>query len=329
MPDAASCAWSTFADVVLIDWMLPGMDGPSLCKALRAAKPKIRAGWLPEAAETGLLKLLMNVFYPALVLKAVLGNPAVRDPATILSAPFVGFGTVAVGMAIGYYAGRALGLTAGHGLRTFAFAVGIGNYAYIALPIVESLWGRESLGVLLVHNIGCELAIWSLGILMLAGLSLREGWRKLVNPISCTLVVGLVLNALRVPVPTLVSGTLDALGSCLVPLGLLVCGATVENYFRDPQSLVHPRITLGACLLRLGLLPLVLLALAKWAPLPLELRRVIVVQAAMPAAMFPLVIARHYGGQPLVAAQIILATTILGILAIPLWIAFGLHWTGV
>jgi len=284
-----------------------------------------RAGWLPEAAETGLLKLLMNVFYPALVLKAVLGNPAVRDPATILSAPFVGFGTVAVGMAIGYYAGRALGLTAGHGLRTFAFAVGIGNYAYIALPIVESLWGRESLGVLLVHNIGCELAIWSLGILMLAGLSLREGWRKLVNPISCTLVVGLVLNALRVPVPTVVSGTLDALGSCLVPLGLLVCGATVENYFRDPQSLVHPRITLGACLLRLGLLPLVLLALAKWAPLPLELRRVIVVQAAMPAAMFPLVIARHYGGQPLVAAQIILATTILGILAIPLWIAFGLH----
>ena len=58
-------------------------------------------------------------------------------------------------------------------------------------------------------------------------------------------------------------------------------------------------------------------------------RRVIVVQAAMPAAMFPLVIARLYGGQPLVAAQIILATTILGILAIPLWIAFGLHWTGV
>jgi hypothetical protein len=37
----------------------------------------------------------------------------------------------------------------------------------------------------------------------------------------------------------------------------------------------------------------------------------------------------HQSGQPLVAAQIILATTILGILAIPLWIAFGLHWTGV
>ena len=28
--------------LIILDWMLPGMDGPSLCKALRAAKPKIR-----------------------------------------------------------------------------------------------------------------------------------------------------------------------------------------------------------------------------------------------------------------------------------------------
>jgi len=287
-----------------------------------------RIGWLTDAAESSLLKLLMNVFYPALILKVVLGNPAVRVPENLLTAPLVGFGTVVLGMGLGYYAGRLLGLTTGHGLRTFAFAVGIGNYAYIALPIMESLWGRDSLGVLLVHNIGCELAIWSVGLLLLSGLSLREGWRKLVNPVSGTLVVALALNALQWPLPPAFTGTLAMLGTCLVPLGLLVCGATVEGYLRKPASLVHPRITLGACLLRLGILPLVLLALAKWAPLPLELRRVLVVQAAMPAAMFPLVISRHYGGQPLIAAQIILVTTLLGILVIPLWLTFGLHWTG-
>ncbi len=287
-----------------------------------------RIGWLTDAAESSLLKLLMNVFYPALILKVVLGNPAVRVPENLLTAPLVGFGTVVFGMGLGYHAGRLLGLTTGRGLRTFAFAVGIGNYAYIALPIMESLWGRDSLGVLLVHNIGCELAIWSVGLLLLAGLSLREGWRKLVNPVSCTLVVALALNALQWPLPPAFTGTLDMLGACLVPLGLLVCGATVEGYLKEPASLVHPRITLGACLLRLGILPLALLALARWAPLPLELRRVLVVQAAMPAAMFPLVISRHYGGQPLIAAQIILVTTLLGILVIPLWLTFGLHWTG-
>jgi predicted permease len=57
-----------------------------------------------------------------------------------------------------------------------------------------------------------------------------------------------------------------------------------------------------------------------------ELKRVLVVQAAMPAAVFPIVLARHYGGQPLVAVQVVLATTALGLLVIPLWLSLGLAW---
>jgi predicted permease len=55
---------------------------------------------------------------------------------------------------------------------------------------------------------------------------------------------------------------------------------------------------------------------------------VLVVQAAMPSGLMPLVLARHYGGQPVVAAQIIVGTTLLGVLAIPLWLYLGLGWVG-
>ena len=254
-----------------------------------------RLQWLTEVAETSLLKLIINCFYPCLILRSVLGNAALRDPANLTGAPLVGFGTIALGMAAGYYAGRALGLTTGHGLRTFAFAVGVYNYGYIAIPLMESLWGHESVGVLLVHNVGCELAIWTVGILLLTGLSLREGWRKVANPVVGTLVVGVVLNALQVPLPRVAAGVVDSLAGCTIPLGLLFCGATVETYLRKPRELFHARVTLGASLLRLGALPLVFLAAAKWGPFTLELKRVLVVQAAMPAGMFPLVIARHYG----------------------------------
>jgi predicted permease len=44
--------------------------------------------------------------------------------------------------------------------------------------------------------------------------------------------------------------------------------------------------------------------------------------------MMPLVLARHYGGQPLIAAQIIVGTTLLGVLVIPLWLYLGLTWVG-
>jgi hypothetical protein len=56
------------------------------------------------------------------------------------------------------------------------------------------------------------------------------------------------------------------------------------------------------------------------------LKRVLMVQAAMPTAMVPVIIARLYGGHPWTAVQIALGTTLVGILTIPLWQRAG--WPG-
>ena len=71
------------------------------------------------------------------------------------------------------------------------------------------------------------------------------------------------------------------------------------------------------------------LVMAKFLPLPDDLKRVMIVQAAMPAGVMPLVIAQHYGGRPLTAVQIVIGTTALGIFLIPLWLRLGLVWIGV
>jgi hypothetical protein len=48
------------------------------------------------------------------------------------------------------------------------------------------------------------------------------------------------------------------------------------------------------------------------------------VQAAMPSAMFPVILAKHYGGDPATALRIVLITSALGLITIPLWLKFGL-----
>ena len=83
------------------------------------------------------------------------------------------------------------------------------------------------------------------------------------------------------------------------------------------------------CAVRLGILPVVMLCIARWLPCPVELKRVLVVEAAMPAAVFPIIMARYYGGQPLTAVQVVLATTALGLVTSPLWIRAGLAFVGV
>lgn len=288
------------------------------------------AGWMRQEAEESLLNLVIKVLTPCLIFDSVAGNPALREQGNIVFAPLAGFGLTMLGLATAYGAGRLLGLQVGAGLRTFALTVGIANYGYLPLPIMEALFGPESRGLLLVHNMGVEAAIWTGGVLVVSGMSLRDGWRRLLNAPLLALVAALAVNlAGWAPfVPDPVWTGVRMLGACAIPLGLLMTGVSMQPHLGDPGKLYAPRISLGACLVRLALLPLIFLVIAKVAPVSLELKRIIVVQAAMPTALVSIIIARVYGGQPLTAVQIVLVTTTLALFTIPFWIQTGLRWIG-
>ena len=290
-----------------------------------------RLGWLKPEADESLLKLVVNLLYPCLIFDNVLGNAALRAPGNLLAGPLLGFASMAVGIFIAYAVAKRCGFEVGSGLRTFAFSVGIFNYGYMAIPIVEELFGRETLGVLFVFNVGCEAAIWTVGIVMLAGVSLKAGgWRRAFNPPVYALALAVLLNLSGGGswLPTVARQAIHMIGQCAVPLGLLVIGATLVEYFAAPRTLVDRKVTPLACALRLGLIPLVMLCAAVWLPLPRELREVIVVQAAMPAGILPIVIAKHHGGRPLTAVQVVLGTTAVGLFVVPLWLRLGLGWIG-
>jgi hypothetical protein len=290
-----------------------------------------RVHWIEGEAEASLLKLVVNVLFPCLIFESITGNAALQDAKNVWVPPLMGFVVTAGGFLLGRVIGRAAGLTVGTGLRTFALTVGIANYGYLPLPIMAGIWGPESRGVLLVHNVGVEAALWTVGVLVLNGLSLREGWKRLVSPILITLVLAIGLNlAGAAPLlPKIFTDLVHSLAVCAVPLGLLMTGVSLASFLDDLRALVRPKITVLACVVRLGIFPVLILAAAKWLPLSVELKRVLVVQAAMPAGVMPIIIARHYGGQPLTAVQIVLGTTVLALLTIPLWLRLGLAWVGV
>lgn len=288
-----------------------------------------RVRWLTAEADDSLLKLVVNVLYPCLILDHVPANDALRDPANLAWAPLVGFASVALGIGACYAAARALGFTVGTGLRTFAFTAGIYNYSYITVPLMTALFGEESLAVLFVHNVGVEAAIWTVGVLVLAGQSWRAGWRKLLSPPMLALVVAVALNlsGRGAQLPAVLQTVVHALAVCAIPLGLVLSGATMaESLFDRPRGLLEVRTSLAAVALRLGLLPVLFLLAARYGPFSDDLRRVLVVQAGMPAAFLPLVLVKFYGGHSLTAVRVVLATVVAGVLLLPWWLHLGLAW---
>lgn len=290
-----------------------------------------RVHWVEGEAENSLIRLVVNVLYPCLIFESVSNNAALRSAENLLLPPLVGFGITWLGIRAGLLVAKAIGLQVGTGLRTFALTVGITNYGYLPLPIMAAMWGAESQGVLLVHNVGVEIALWTVGVLVLSGQSLREGWRRLAGPVLITLVlaVGCNLSGLTPHLPMVLTTTIHALAVCGIPLGLIMSGVNLANYLNHPRELFDPKISCAAIALRLGLLPLLILLLARYLPCTIELKRVMLVQAAMPTAFIPIIVARLYGGHPRTAVQIVLGTTVLGIFVIPLWLRAGLAWLGV
>lgn len=294
-----------------------------------------KKNWLSEAADGSLLRLTVNALVPALILDSILQNTALKVPANAVLAPISGLFMVIVGMGLAYLAGKCagefLGLTTHSALWTFVLCVGIYSYSYVPLALAKMLFGSDTTGVLLAHNFGVEISLWTLGLILLGVTGVLKGWRRIVNPPAVAVLAGLVLNLLNVDqwCPRFFLWSIALLGQCAVPLGLVLVGAAVADHFHEFRLKSGWRVMLTACVLRLAVLPILCLLVARFVPLSAELRQVIVLQSAMPAAVVPvLLMVRHYGGDMLTAMRVIISTSIVSLVTMPLWILQGLKFVG-
>lgn len=291
-----------------------------------------RVNWLTEESDQSLMRVTINALIPCLVIDSVINNQSLREPGTVLLAPLVGFFTVLAGIGLAWICRRLVGANDPLAGRTFAYCTGIYNYCYVPLPLALLLFKDrpETVGVLFVHNVGVEIAFWTLGLMLLSGATVKEGWKKAINAPVISIVVGLALNYTNGGqwVPGFLLTTAHMLGQCAFPMGILLIGAVISDECRGFRGAAGWRVMIGASLIRLGLLPLLFLLLAKNLSCSAELKSVIILEAAMPAAVFPIVISKHYGGDVNTALRVVLGTSIMGLVTIPLWIRFGLKFVG-
>lgn len=278
---------------------------------------------LRREMDKGVMDLSVHVLFPALILGSVIGNEDLMGVGDVGMAAGVGFMFVVVGFGIGYLVARMLGMERGEGRRTFSVSTGIQNYGYIAIPLLMAIFpSDDGVGVMMTHNMGVELALWIVGVSILSG-DARPGWRMFLKGPIVAVVIGLTLNWTGgyAYVPGTMMKILGMLGPCAIPVALLVIGATFSDLLL--QVKFTWRVSAGALFVRLALIPSVMLGLAWCLPISETMKEVVVVQAAMPAALFPIVLAKMYGGRPEVAVQCAVVTNVVCLVTMPFVMAVG------
>jgi predicted permease len=285
---------------------------------------------LSAEADSSLLKLTINVFSPCLAFDSIVGNRALHIPSNLLIAPIIGYSTVAIGVLLALITSRALKLN-DKVKGTFALTVGLYNYGYVPLPLALYLFNRETAGVLFVHNIGVEVALWTIGVLLLSDKSGKKiDIAKIINIPLISILLSVVLNFLNAEqwIPKYASIAITMLGHCAIPMGVILIGATIYDYLDEFNPQKATNIILSSFLLRLLILPIIFLAIAYVLPCSKELKAVITLQAAMPSAVFPIVMTKHYGGDIKTALRVVISTSIVGLFTIPFWIQTGVKLLG-
>ena len=278
--------------------------------------------FMDEKADTTLFWLVVNFFTPCLITDAVLGNKALSNIENLVTAPLLGYGTVLLGIIFSKLFSRRLHFDRKDQERTFTTCVALYNYGYIPIPIVLLFFDKEVLGILLLFNAGLDLALWTAGFLMLAGhKSLKEGFQHLLTPPLLAIVLSIAVNLFlgENPLPLGVSRIVHMVGQGTIPVALLLIGAMVFDHAPIIRSISPLRPVIYALLLRLLFLPALFVLLALFLPLSPELKMVLCIQAGMPSAVVPIILVRQYGGDLSLAIRIVVATSVVCIITMPLW----------
>lgn len=283
---------------------------------------------LSSEADRSLTRLVVTLLAPCLAFDTIIGNEGLANPKNWILPPILGFASIALGILVSRFGVKCFRIPEGNAARTFIFTACLHNYSYIPLPLCHALFDRETLGVFFAFFLGVELAFWSIAVAQLTGHSEKGRFRRAINAPIVAIPTALALNALgaKTWIPPSVTRTFHLLAVCAIPLGLLLSGALIADYV-NWESVRHGRRTIAASVaVRILALPALIMTFTRFAPLDVALKSVLVIQAAMPAAIFPIVVAKAHHGDIPTALRVVLGTSAIGLITIPLWIGFGLYW---
>jgi hypothetical protein len=286
-----------------------------------------RAGWFKAEADASVSVLTVRVLYPCFFFYHIVGSDEQMAPGNLAFVVGGGFLSIALGFLVAWVVSRVTKMDA-QSAPSFTFAAGIFNYGYFAFPVAISLFGEQVLPKFIVFNLGVEIAIWTVGILFLSSSGFK--FSRLINPPAISIILALLVKngGGDAIVPSFVWEVIKMLGACSIPVGLLLIGGNISDLLKGFKFSKGFKVEISSVAVRLAIVPSMLLLYAWTGPIPDGMdwfRKVLIVQAAMPAGIFALVVVRIYEGDRTTAMRAIMATMLGSLFTLPLWLFLGLR----
>ena len=261
-------------------------------------------------------KMVINVFMSATIINSVLVSDARLSGGELLQVMLVLCMSVGVCWVLAAISCRLVGL--GDRAPLFELLVAVMNNMFIALPVVETLFGSQAVFYCSLSCIPFNVLLYTFGIYRLQG-GEGKGSVRLRDIFSVPLLatlVALVIFLLRPPVPPVVKELASTMSAATMPLSMIVIGSSLGSVslldaFKKGKLYLM-------CVIRLLLCPLLVWLLAGLMTEDLMLRVTATIIAAAPSGVVVSVLAIQYDRDAVFPSEGILLSTVFSMLTIPL-----------
>ena len=254
-------------------------------------------------------RLAMTLSVPCLIFVALMNTQI--DPealATLTLASLVAYGLVAIGCFILVKLGRL-------DVPTFLAPLIFGNTGNLGLPLALFAFGEVGLGYAVV--VFAVMAILSFTV----GIWLVSGGGSLAKVVKEPLVAATLLGALFLwngwQTPEFLTNALELIGQMAIPMMLITLGVAVARL--ETKAMTQAVIL---SILKVGICAGAGWWAAVWFGLEPVAAAVLIVQISTPVAVTSYMLAEKYGADAQPVAGLVVASTVLSVVTLPLILAF-------
>ena len=258
-----------------------------------------------------LTSLVMNVGVPCLILNGM----AKLDADASLFVSMMGFAVLAL-LICTLVGGLVLRLL-GQPLRSYLPPIAFGNAGNLGLPLCLFAFGQQGLGLALGFYLVGSVSQFLVGPLFQGR---QPVWRTLLTtPVNYAAVAGVSLLATNTHLPLWLGKTVELMAGIAIPLMVLALGHSLGSF-----KVQRLPVSAGIAVARLGLGLLVGVSLTLAFGLTGTERGVVLVQSAMPVAVFNYLLAARYDRHPEDIAGAIVISTLIAFAGLPALLLFAL-----
>jgi len=275
-----------------------------------------KARFISQQGTKELGSILLYVIMPCVILKALTAESTIAHLKEFKIAFLISFFVLLLSMIIAR-------IIFGKKYKIEHFGAAFSNAGFIGIPLVQATLGNAAVLYIIPFIVMLNLLQWTYGVQVMTDDRKAIAGKQLIkNPVVLSMLVGLVVMAMRIEVPNIIFKTITYISDMNAPVAMIVIGAYLAQVnFRE---IFKKKTVLTSSVVRLIVIPLITILLIGLVPQQYsQMKIAILIVAAAPIGSNVAVFAQKSGLDYAESVKEICVSTLLSIITLPVIVMIG------